>query len=370
MDSDNVTVLVMAAGTGGHVFPALSIAEVLASHSINVEWLGTRHGMENELLAGTDFKLHQISVKGLRGSSLSRKLMAPFMLFGAFMQSMVVIRRAKPNCILGMGGFVCGPAGIAAKLMGKPLLVHEQNAVAGLTNKCLSRIADRVFEAFPGTFQPGKKVRHTGNPLRQDIVKLHHLGSSNRQLAQSAPLHILVLGGSQGAAAINEAIPEVLAQLSESNTPQVFHQTGSATFQKTRQQYQSLGLQLDEACRVVPFIDDMAAAYGWADLVICRSGASTVSEIAAAGRASILIPYPHHKDQQQTLNAQWLSQEHAAYLLQQAELSAQSLLEIIRDLQGNRAKLLGLSQRAAALAICDASEVIAEECLEYANAGR
>ena len=367
MAVETTTVLVMAAGTGGHVFPALSIAEVLKSRSVNVEWLGTPEGMENKLLENCDIKLHQISVRGLRGAGLQLKFLAPFMLIGAFIQSIGVIRRVNPHCVLGMGGFVCGPAGVAAKLMRKPLLIHEQNAVAGLTNRLLSKIANRVFEAFPGTFTAHKKVRHTGNPLRQDIVRLHELAESSSESVKDKSLHILILGGSQGAATINQLIPELLINWHGKEHLKILHQTGSANLHESRQLYQSLGLDFTEDCRVVDFIEDMATAYKWADLVICRSGASTVSELAAAGKTAILIPYPYHRDQQQTLNAQWLSSAGAGYLLQQADLSAKSVLKIIAELDADREKLVEISRRARAMAICDASEVIAMECMEFAN---
>ena len=367
--SQKITVLIMAAGTGGHVFPALSIADALTNRSVNVEWLGTPQGMENELLAGTPYVLHRISVRGLRGSNLLHKILAIFMLLKALAQSISVISKVKPHCILGMGGFVCGPAGIAARLMRKPLLIHEQNAVAGITNKILGRFADRVLESFPGTFNSSNRVKFTGNPLRNTIVCLNKTERTLQNLKEDRPLNILVLGGSQGAAAINCVVPEMLVGWVETNRPHVIHQAGSAMLQETKLLYRSLDLLDDATCRVVPFIEDMAKAYTWADLVICRSGASTVSELAAVGCASILIPYPYHHDQQQTLNARWLTQKDAAYLIHQVDLSPKAVLDIVKDLDCNRDKLFKIGQRARAMAVYDASDVIVEECMELVDAG-
>lgn len=365
MKSGDPTVLIMAAGTGGHVFPALSIADCLRRHGARVEWLGTRHGMENDLLADSDITMHQISVRGLRGSGLRRKILAPFMLSAALYQSLRVMARVKPDCVLGMGGFVCGPGGLATKLLGKPLLIHEQNAVAGLTNRLLAGIADRIFEAFPGAFKPGDKVLRTGNPVRADILTAR--GQDKPPPAESGALRILALGGSQGAAAINQVLPEVLANWNQQPVPWLYHQTGKATLRETRAAYQSLGLEFSGQLRVQAFIEDMAAAYAWADIVLCRSGAGTVSEIAAAGLPAVFVPYPHHRDQQQTLNAGWLVDAGAALLLRQAELTAGALSDILLELHRERMKLSDMGQRARALAICDAGEVIAAQCLEVAG---
>ena len=291
------------------------------------------------------------------------------MLLKAFAQSIRVISKVKPHCILGMGGFVCGPAGIAARLMCKPLLIHEQNAVAGITNKILGRFADRVLESFPGTFNSSNRVKFTGNPLRNTIVCLNKTESTLQNLKEDRPLNILVLGGSQGAAAINCVVPEMLVGWVETNRPHVFHQAGSAMLRETKLLYRSLDLLDDATCRVVPFIEDMAEAYTWADLVICRSGASTVSELAAVGCASILIPYPYHHDQQQTLNARWLTQKDAAYLIHQVDLSPKAVLDIVKDLDCNRDKLFKIGQRARSMAVYDASDVIVEECMELVDAG-
>lgn len=366
MAATQKTILVMAAGTGGHVFPALAIARRLQNLGASIEWLGTRRGMENELLANSGMRVHHISVSGLKGSGLQRKLLAPFMLAIALLQSMRIIFALKPDCVLGMGGFVCGPGGIAARLMGKPLLIHEQNAVAGITNRLLARVANCILEAFPSTFKAGTRIVHTGNPLRSEIVKLHALP---RVVADSKrALRILILGGSQGAAAINRVIPEILSLWDQANLPEIWHQTGSKAFTETQSLYASIGRQDSANYRVVPFIEDMAAAYQWADLVICRSGASTVSELAAVGLPSILVPYPHHSDQQQLHNANWLVNAGAAQLLEQAQLSAGTLLDLLIRFDRNREQLIRMGAAARALATCNADAVIAAIAMEYANA--
>lgn len=365
MTRQSSTVLIMAAGTGGHVFPALSIAEVLREKSADVQWLGTPTGMENELLEATGIPLHQISVSGLRGSGIKRKLMAPVMLLSAFFQSVQVLRLVKPDCVLGMGGFVCGPAGLAAKLLRKPLLIHEQNAVAGLTNKLLSKLASRTLEAFPGTFKKTSNVLLTGNPVRKEIASIGSRDSNTS--AKKKTFNILVLGGSQGALAINAVVPGLLASLDNVKV-HVVHQTGKGKVDQTKQAYEQAGLSLGGQYNVQAFVSDMAGAYDWADLVICRSGASTVCEIAAAGKASILIPYPYHSDRQQTRNAEWLANENAAIIIQQAELTASVLRDHVKGLIEHRNELVQMSKRAGQLAIRNAADIIANECLRYANA--
>ena len=365
MVAENTTILIMAAGTGGHIFPALSIAQKLSEQGVATEWLGTRNGMENELLVDSGIRLHPISVRGLRGKGIARLLLAPFMILVAVVQAMRVISRVQPNCVLGMGGFVSGPGGLATKIMGRPLLIHEQNAVAGVTNRILARIANRVFEAFPNTFPGRSDVIHTGNPVREDIASLRKPDDLYSNIAR--PLQVLVLGGSQGAAAINSVVPEVLANWQAQERPHVWHQTGRFSLSQTMDRYQSLGFEVTDKCRIEAFIDDMRSAYDWADLVICRSGASTVSELVVVGLPALLVPYPHHRDNQQTVNAQWLSQADAAQLIQQEDLTTVSLLNILRDLDSNREKLQHMSQQARSLAVRNASDIIAEQCLELAH---
>lgn len=366
MSIQNTTVLIMAAGTGGHVFPALSIAQKLQERNVRTEWMGTHQGMEHRLLEGTGISIHAVSAKGLKGKGLGRLIAAPFMLLRALIQSLRVLSRVNPDCVLGMGGFVSGPGGLAAKLTGRKLLIHEQNAVPGSTNKLLAKIANEVFEAFPNTFAPGKNIIHTGNPLRREIAALATRPRNFQEPPR--PLHLLVLGGSQGALAINEALPDILRDWPRQARPMVRHQTGERTLAQTRARYAAAGFDRDDKVAVLPFIDDMADAYGWADMVICRSGASTVSELAAVGLPSILVPYPYHSDQQQTHNANWLVGNGAAFLLQQSDLTVDALKALLLDVDADRSKLQRMSDAARAIAICDADELIANRCLELAHA--
>ncbi|MFK7865174.1 MAG: undecaprenyldiphospho-muramoylpentapeptide beta-N-acetylglucosaminyltransferase [Pseudohongiellaceae bacterium] len=364
MSSDFPTVLIMAAGTGGHVFPALSIAKALEQRGARVHWLGTPTGMENQLLKEFDFPIHQISVSGLRGSGFKRKILAPFMLLSAFRQSLKVLRKTKPDCVLGMGGFVCGPAGIAARIRGIPLLIHEQNATAGLTNRLLCVISNKVLEAFPGTFTKSSRVLFTGNPVREEIASIS--GSRSFRSLIDKTLNVLVLGGSQGAAAINRVLPNALASLDEF-TVNVIHQTGKNKCIETERAYQKVGLSLGPNRQITEFVADMAASYQWADLVICRSGASTVSEIAVVGIPSVLIPYPYHRDNQQLLNARWLESADAAIIVPQDELDEDTLLSVLKKFLENPKRLISMGDNAARIAVRDAASVIADVCMEHSH---
>ena len=284
-------------------------------------------------------------------------------------QSLVIINRLKPDCVLGMGGYVSGPGGVAARLLRRKLYLHEQNAVVGLTNRLLSRLANCVFEAFPGAFLKSDKVMYVGNPVRADIEQV---GASMPEFAtHERPIRILVLGGSQGALAINEAMPEALAQLKSAGpatVPEVRHQTGAAQLEPTLSAYANAGFEPTSKLTISAFIDDMAAAYAWADLMIGRSGASTVTEIAVAGRASILVPYPHHKDQQQLHNARWLSAAGAATIIEQQLLSGDRLATEISSLNTDRDVLLAKSMAAHALAPRHVDARIADIMMEIAHA--
>ncbi len=366
MENRGIKVLIMAAGTGGHVFPALSIAEELRGRAVAVEWLGTPKGMENGILQDTDIPLHRISVKGLRGSGILRLLFAPLMLISAFWESYRVLARVKPDFVLGMGGFVCGPAGLASRMRGIPLFIHEQNAVPGLTNKLLAPFAAKVFEAFPGTFSSNTNVLFTGNPLRQGFAT-----EPVKKVDRSSTAHllrVLVLGGSQGAAAINKVIPHLIAQFTDSIPMETLHQVGARHMETAQAEYREQAVQVGDAHQLVAFIDDMPAAYAWADIVVCRSGASTVSEIAAVGCPAIFIPYPHHKDEQQKLNARWLVDESAAILLEQQSLNANSLASELKKLADNRPELKAMGRRARSMSVLDASKQVADACLEIVDA--
>lgn len=365
MSGINSRILIMAGGTGGHIFPALAIAEALQLQGIQVDWLGSKHGMENALVHKAGIPLHRIAARGIAGKGLIRLLMAPFMIVTATFQALRIVRTLKPDCVLGLGGFVSGPGGLAAWLNGRPLLIHEQNAVAGITNRFLSRLAFRILESFAGTF-PGKAgVIHTGNPVRAEILALH---GRNRDIGQShRPLRILVLGGSQGAKAINQVIPEMLTHWPPNERPQIRHQTGPAHLEGAMAMYRDQGIETGNGIEIQAFIEDMGSAFSWADLVIARSGASTVCELAVAGLPSVLIPYPWHRDQQQLRNATWLLNAGAALIVQQHELSSDRLAAIVRGLDINRERILAMSESASKAAIVDATQRIVNQCKEAVN---
>lgn len=358
------TVLIMAAGTGGHIFPALTIARVLRARDVQVEWLGTPAGMENDVLRDTGIKLNRLRVNGLRGKGKLALLKAPFMLLASIWQSLRLLQKLQPCCVLGMGGYVTGPGGVAAWLLRRPVVIHEQNAIAGLSNRLLAPLAARVLEAFPGTFKASSKLIYTGNPVRADIAGLNRKPEINH--GDSRALRLLVLGGSLGAAAINEVVPKAVSDVDSSLAIEVWHQTGRNKHESTLADYQQLAVATgtDIKRQVEPFIGDMAAAYAWADLVLCRAGASTVAELAAVGMPSILVPYPHAVDDHQTANARWLVDAGAAELLPQSRLNKDSLQQLLEELMTDRQRLQDMAQRAHTLAIADAAERVCDVCLE------
>ncbi|OEY68000.1 undecaprenyldiphospho-muramoylpentapeptide beta-N-acetylglucosaminyltransferase [Marinobacter sp. X15-166B] len=352
----------MAGGTGGHVFPALATARVLQARGHEVHWLGSEGRMEQRLIGETDIPLSLIAVSGLRGKGKLALLAAPFKLTRALLQALRVVRAVQPDCVIGMGGFVTGPGGLAAWLTRTPLVVHEQNAIAGLTNRILARFATTVMEAFAGSFGKGVVTRCTGNPVRQDVALLPP--PEARLADRSGPLRLLVLGGSLGAQAINEQVPQALALLPEEQRPQVRHQCGERQLELTRQAYAEAGV----SASIEPFINDMAEAYGWADLVLCRSGALTVAELCAAGIGAILVPFPHAVDDHQTHNSQPMTAAQAAILMPQAGLTAQRLADTLTDLGSSRSRVITMAESARALARPDATERVVNYCLEAANA--
>ena len=352
-------VLIMAGGTGGHVFPALAVARHLREQGVAVTWLGTRRGLESRVVPAAEFPIEYISVTGLRGKGLAGWLLAPLRLSLALTQSIGVCRRHQPGAVLGLGGFVTGPGGVAAWLLRRPLVIHEQNAVAGLTNRLLARLARRVLEAFPGSFPPGIDAIETGNPVREDIVALPT--PAQRFAGRQGPLRILIIGGSLGAQALNETVPNALAKLPADPALQVRHQAGRGKDVVTQAAYTAAGV----GAEVIPFIEDMAGVLGWADLVICRAGALTISELAAAGLGAVLVPYPHAVDDHQTRNALFLSEAGAARLILESELSVDSLAGILKTLLANgRAGLLEMAEAARRLARPDATRKVAGACLE------
>jgi UDP-N-acetylglucosamine--N-acetylmuramyl-(pentapeptide) pyrophosphoryl-undecaprenol N-acetylglucosamine transferase len=355
-------VLIMAGGTGGHVFPALAAARVLRERGFEPVWLGTQRGLEAKLVPPQQIPIEWISVSGLRGKGITAWLAAPYRLSLAIWQSLQVMRRRKPSVVLGGGGFVSGPGGVAAWLTGRPLVIHEQNAVAGLTNRLLARIAQRVLEAFPQSFPPGVDAMAVGNPVRREIAAL--AAPKQRFGTRQGPLRVLIIGGSQGAARLNAVVPAALATLDAELRPQVLHQAGERHIEQAKEFYAKYNVQAD----VRAFIDDMAQAYSWADLVICRSGALTVSELAAAGLPALFVPFAAAVDDHQTRNARFLVDAHAAVLIAESELTPLRMAEELRRLLGaGRAALAAMAERARALAISDADVKLADACIAAAG---
>lgn len=348
-------VLMMAGGTGGHVFPALAVAQLLQQQGNEVFWLGTPRGLENELIPKTNIPLYHIKVAGWRGKKWRKLLIAPFALTRALFQARKIIKNLNPDVVIGMGGYASGPGGLAAKMLGKTLVIHEQNAVPGLTNKVLSKFATTLLQAFPNTF---KHAVTTGNPLRKAITEISP--PAERFAGRvSGPLRLLVIGGSLGASVLNQKVPSALAILNSSERPEVWHQTGATGLAETRRLYQVLALK----AQVDPFIENMAEAYIWADLIICRAGALTISELIAVGLASILVPYPYAADNHQLANADYLVKKGAAQLLLQSQLSAPRLAEELRNLFVKRTRLLAMAEAARKLYVPAATEKVVEICL-------
>lgn len=350
--------MILAGGTGGHVFPALAVAEQLRARDIEVVWLGTRAGLEARLVPAAGIAIEWLTVRGLRGKGMFGWLRAPAMMSKALWEARDAIRRHRPSAVLGMGGYVAGAGALAARWLRVPLVIHEQNAVPGLTNRLAARFANRVLAGFEGAFADRVEAITVGNPVRADIAALPEPRVRRRE-AGLRP-RVLVLGGSQGAEVLNRIVPKAVQGLEASLRPEVWHQTGVRTLEETRLVYQDLGLE----ARVEPFIDDMASAYGWAELVICRSGALTVSELAAAGVPAVLVPFPHAVDDHQTANARHLSNCDAAVLCPQDQLTPERLTAVLEELLGDREHLLTMAEHARALATPDAAEQVARHCLE------
>ncbi|MDF3980656.1 undecaprenyldiphospho-muramoylpentapeptide beta-N-acetylglucosaminyltransferase [Luteibacter sp. PPL201] len=354
-------VLIMAGGTGGHIFPGLAVADELRSRGVPVAWLGAEGGMETRVVPAHGLDLHTVAVRGLRGKGMRTRLMAPVMLVRALLASLALLRKIKPRCVLSMGGYVAGPAGIAARLAGIPLVVHEQNAVAGFTNRKLASFAKRVLTGFPHVLPNGEWV---GNPVRARIAALPP--PAERLAGRAGRPRLLVLGGSLGARTLNHAVPRALARLQAKGglAPDVVHQTGERHLQDTLGAYASAGV----AANIVAFIDDMAGAYEWADLVLCRAGALTVAELCAAGQDAVLVPFPHAVDDHQTANARAMVEAGAARLVSDAALAAHDspdlLASLLDDLLGDRARILSAANASRTLAKPDAASTIARHCME------
>jgi UDP-N-acetylglucosamine--N-acetylmuramyl-(pentapeptide) pyrophosphoryl-undecaprenol N-acetylglucosamine transferase len=350
----------MAGGTGGHVFPALAVARELRSQGVDVRWLGTRKGIESRIVPDAGLPISYISVNGLRGKGFKGWLLAPINLSVALVQAMRICSSIKPGVVLGMGGFASGPGGVASWLLRYPLVIQEQNAVAGMTNRLLSRLARRVLEAFPGSFSASVKTEQTGNPVRDDIQSLDAPDVRYHE-RENNPIRLLVVGGSLGALVLNQVLPKALAKMPESSRPQIWHQTGKGKKENTATDYTALGVD----ARVDEFIDDMAEAYNWADVVVCRAGALTISELTTVGLASILVPYPHAVDDHQTRNALYLSEAGAARLMLQTELNAEHLSQVLSELVSEgRNTMLSIAKQAYAMSKPDATKRVAQICLE------
>lgn len=357
--ASDAAVLIMAGGTGGHVFPALALARELRARSWQVLWLGTRRGLEAQLVPAEQIPIEWLSVSGLRGKGVWSWLKSPLLLLRALLQALAVIRRRRPAVVVGLGGFAAGPGGIAAWLLRRPLVIHEQNAIAGFTNRCLAHLARRVLAAFPASFAPGIKAEVVGNPVRREIVAL--APPAQRFALRSGPIRLLVVGGSQGAAHLNAVVPFALASCALQID--VRHQTGAKGLEAAQRHYKEAGC----TGQLQAFIEDIAAAYGWADLVICRAGALTVSELAAAGVASILVPFPAATDDHQTRNAAVLVDAGAAVMIPQHALTAERLVGELRRLCAGRGKLLAMAERARQLAKPNAASDLADVCVAVAQ---
>jgi UDP-N-acetylglucosamine--N-acetylmuramyl-(pentapeptide) pyrophosphoryl-undecaprenol N-acetylglucosamine transferase len=351
-------VLIMAGGTGGHVYPALALARLLRRRSQPVVWLGTRKGLEARVVPAEQIPIEWLAVGGLRGKGWLTLLAAPFRLMVALWQALQVMRRHRPAAVVGLGGFVTGPGGVAAWLTRRPLIIHEQNAVAGFTNRCLSHLANEVLEAFPDSFGNAVPTRTIGNPVREDIAAA--ATPQVRFAGRDGAINVLVFGGSQGAVRLNTVVPLALAQMGGQRL-NVRHQAGERWQDAAVQNYAKSGVR----AVVTAFIEDMAEAYGWADLVICRSGALTVCELAAVGVASILVPFPAAVDDHQTANAAYLVDHGAALLIADRDLTPQRLCEALQKLCVDRVQLLQMAIKARDLAQPRATEELAQACLRY-----
>lgn len=358
-------IIIMAGGTGGHVYPALAVAGFLQQQGIPLLWLGTAQGLESRVVPEQGYKLFTINIGGLRGKGLYRWVIAPFVISYAMLQVMIIFIKKRPAAVLGMGGFVSGPGGLVAWLMRIPLCIHEQNAIAGLTNRILSPLAHTIMAAFPDAFNKRPGVRVTGNPVRSEILKARQVKAKTHADKVDDPImRILVIGGSQGASILNEIIPDSLSLLPEEVQFEVRHQTGKNLFIETTERYRTLNI----TAQLEPFINDMGEVYSWADIVICRAGALTISELAVVGVASILVPFPCAVDDHQTANASYLSDHDAAILLPQSRLNKNDLARLLYELYQSRIRLHQMAKNARSRAKLDATRQVSELCLEAAYA--
>jgi UDP-N-acetylglucosamine--N-acetylmuramyl-(pentapeptide) pyrophosphoryl-undecaprenol N-acetylglucosamine transferase len=354
-------ILIMAGGTGGHVFPGLAAADYFRKQGVDVHWLGTSKGLEARVVPAKDIPLHLVDIGGVRGKGKKTLLQAPFRIFKAIRQSSRIIKDINPDVVIGMGGFVSGPGGVAAWLRKKPLVIHEQNARAGMTNKILSRFARRVLQGFPGAFKENSKVVTIGNPVRADIESVP---APDQRIPQDRkPFRLLVLGGSLGAKAINDLLPKTLASIEAGGRPEIFHQTGERSFEETKTAYETMGIK----ATVVPFVEDMAQAYSWADMVICRAGALTVAELCAVGLGAVFVPFPFAVDDHQTENARFMVKKDAALCVQQKDLTQGLLTDIVEQFALAPDKRLAMAKAAYQLRKVHVPEKIFNICEEISR---
>lgn len=350
--------MVMAGGTGGHVFPALAVAAELRDRGHDVFWLGTPDSFEARTVPGYDIEMQFIDIRGFRGKGILQKLVMPLRLGHAMWQAFRIVRIKRPGLVIGMGGFASGPGGLVARLMNKPLLIQEQNTIPGMTNRWLAKMASKVFEAFPGSFDKSANAVVSGNPVRSELLDL--VGPEKRICAHGERPHVLVMGGSLGAQALNETLPLAMALINTNERPLIRHQAGRDKAAVTTEAYGKKGVEVE----VVEFIDDMSEAYKWADLIVCRSGALTVSELTAVGVGSILVPFPHAVDDHQTHNAAFLVNAGAAELMQQRDITPETLADRLNKLLSDESKLKAMGLAARKLAQPQSAQIIADACEE------
>lgn len=362
MSTGEQGVLILAGGTGGHIFPGLAVAEQLRRSGVNVRWLGARGAMECDRVPPAGIPLDVVDIAGLRGKGLKRWLLLPWALLRAVLQAFRALGEHRPACAVSFGGYAAGPGGLAARLRGIPLMVHEQNRIPGMTNRVLARFARKVLQAFPGTWPEALRPETCGNPVREDVAELEDPG--RRMSGREGPLRLLVTGGSQGAQALNRTLPGALARLAGRVEVSVRHQSGRGSQQETAAAYRAAGVDAE----VSEFIEDMAGAYGWADLIVCRAGALTVSEVAAAGLAAVLVPYPHAVDDHQTKNAEFLVEAGAGVLMPESGLDEKSLADTLASLMSSRQKLQAMASRGRHASVPDSAERVARLCRELTAA--
>ena len=352
-------VVIMAGGTGGHIFPGLAVAEVLRKQNIPVRWLGAEGGMETRTVPAAGIPLDVVAITGLRGKGLIRWITMPLKLMRAVWQARRLLEANRPGCAVSFGGYAAAPGGIAAWTKGIPVLVHEQNRIPGLTNRLLTRFARKILQGFPGTFPQEMSAIDSGNPVRHEVAAIEE--PQTRLAGRSGPVRVLITGGSQGAQVLNQVVPAALKKFSSTVAIEIRHQAGAKRVDEATEAYATAGVEAE----ISPFISDMAEAYGWADLVICRSGALTVAELATAGVASVLVPFAFAVDDHQTRNAEYLADAGAAVILSQSSIDSQILAAALQPLLSDRSKLLSMSIAARQKALPDAAEMVVDACREW-----